>query len=802
MRIKQMLCLSSALAAFVLAGCAADTPDNATDGKGTIVLHVGVNGSVTDAVPPTRASQASVVPDASELNLKLTKADGSYAESWGSVAVFPADKEFSKGAYTLEAYYGAIDFEGFESPYYYGITDVNVIEGEAVEATVTASLANSMISIDYTDAFRSFFTAYSTQIHSEGGDFISFKSDETRPAYTRPGNTTVTISVTKQNGLAASIEAAEFETQPRHHYHITLDVNDGQTGQGAITVQFDDSIVTEDVNIDVSDQALMAPAPTIATQGFTSGQTVNSDDNTPMQQARMTINAPAGLSAVTLTTQSQSLRSQGFPAEIDLMKATEAQQALLSSFGLDVKGLYSRPDKMAVVDFSKVTEHITGAGTHTFTLVVKDKYGKVNQPVTLNVTTRAVNTNIVSLPDIRIDETAASMTVFCDGSNFADRATLQIQNNGAWSNATVTSITSTEANTYVINFNVPAAYRNFPVRLGLSGRIKATGTLNKTGVILHATETDVWAKHATFSVERNEAVSLSDLTWYVAEGSGAYSANNNVTVNADGTVTLGGLTSGAALNVKASDNATEAGAYKVCQITTEEALQLPNADMDTWYEKSGGRNWSVWYAGSDENAVWGTNNPMTTSQGSDFAYCRISGTTRSSDHTSGSYSALIRTVGWGSGNSATGNTTTGICKYVDRGLLHLGPNRTAREEALSETGIQFASRPSSLSFSYKYQPKNSEDYGNVLVTVYNARGEIIASGTKNITALSSFGTMTVPLEYSVKNSKAANIYVKFVSTVEDRFLVKTELTPPPFANLSNGTWMGSQLYIDNLTLAY
>lgn len=224
--------------------------------------------------------------------------------------------------------------------------------------------------------------------------------------------------------------------------------------------------------------------------------------------------------------------------------------------------------------------------------------------------------------------------------------------------------------------------------------------------------------------------------------------------------------------------------------------------METWYEKKGQSHWSTLYPGADENAVWGTNNPMTSSQGGNYAYCRISGTISSTDHSSGSYSALIRTVGWGSGNTAIGSTD-GACKYVDAGLLHLGPSRSVREDAYDATGIAFASRPSSLTFSCKYSPKNSEDYGNVLVTVYDSDGNTIATGTKNITALNSFTGVTVPLEYSVLDRKAARIYVKFVSTVESRFLVKTQLNPPAFGgSLGKATWMGSQLYVDGLTLTY
>ncbi|MCM1320272.1 MAG: DUF4493 domain-containing protein [Muribaculaceae bacterium] len=797
MQIKQMLCLSASAMALLMSSCASDTPDGFDGGKGKIVMHVGVNGDVTDAIPATRSSQATIVPKATELNLKLAKGDGSYAESWGSTEEFPTDKEFPSGAYTLEAFYGAPEFEGFDSPYYYGVTDLNIEDGQVTEATVTASLANCMVSIDYTDAFRSFFSQYSAQTHAEGGDYISFMSDETRPAYVRTGKTTVTVSVTKQNGLAASIEAAEFVADARHHYHITLDVNDGQTGQGEIVVQFDDSIVTEDVTIDVSDQALLTPAPVITSTGFSFGSPVTIVEGDPMEKALMTVNAAGGLSKVVLTTHSESLLSRGFPEEIDLMQATPTQQALLESFGLDVKGLYNKSDKMALIDFSKVTEYIEGAGSNTFTLVVKDKYSKVNEPVSLSVSAHDANLQITSLEAIRIDETQASMTVSCDAKTFVEKVGVQLKNNSLWSPMVIKSVTPLEGGKYKVTFNVPLDYRNFPLRLTMAGKTRAEGTLEKTGVILTPLSTgEIWATHATFKVAKNEAISLSDIAYYVNSGS-AY-AQAAATANADGTVTLTGLKPGTKMSIKASDTGNETDSYKVCQITTESALQLPNASMESWYSVKGGTNWSTWYAGENEDAVWGTNNLMTSSQGGDFAYCCPSATISSSDHTNGKKSALIRTVGWGSGNSAAGSISN--IKYIDAGLLHLGPNITVREQVLDESGISFASRPSALTFDYKYTAKNSADFGQAVVKVYDTNGTLIAEGSKNLSAASSFSLVSIPLTYNVTNRKAAKIYVRFVSTVGNTFLNKNDLNLVSF--LSSATHTGSQLYIDNIQLTY
>jgi len=821
--VKKLSCLAPALCALVLCGCSSDGPDSVQAGKGTLLLRVGIDGSVTDVVPASRASQATAVPDASELNLKLSKADGSYAESWGSPADFPVDMEFPVGAYTLEAYYGAPDYEGFDSPYYYGAANVQVTEGAASEVQVTASLANTMVSIDYTDAFRSYFTAYSTQIHAEGGDFISFKSDETRPAYTRPGKTTVTISVTKQNGLSASIEAADFEALARHHYHVTLDVNDGQTGQGEITVLFDDSIVTEDVTIDISDQALMTPAPTVTASGFTPGQAVSADEGSPLSQALMTVNAPAGLRSAVLTTQSASLIAQGFPAEIDLMSATEAQQALLASFGLDVKGLYRRPDKMAVIDFSNVIEHISGAGDHSFTLVVKDKLSKVNAPVTLAVKTRAVNTSIVSLPDIRIDATTATMTVSYDGSGFADKAGIQVQDNGVWNNVSITNIAPAADNKYVLTFNVPADYADFPVRLNISGRVKATGILHKTGVILSANAVDVWATHATFSVHKNKTTALSDITYYVS-ADGTNFTQAAATANADGTVTLTGLTPGRNLTVKASDTGALSGAYRTCAITTETAAQPQNANMDTWGKDAG---WSKaaglynntiynYWPGSAENAYWATRNALTTCKdfGSTSMWYNYYSGTYNAAGMNGTNCAEICTVGWARSQANTFITSGGHCDEKSAGYLFMGSysfNHATNTETFNY-GRPFTSRPTALSFMYKFKSVYSESLKanesfKAYIVIENrdggkvtelGRGELVSNQDKD-----AFTQARVNINYTNRKLKATHAYVVFVSSTADSPATEpVKGSKGAFQGYTDARYIGNVLNVDNIEFIY
>ena len=246
------------------------------------------------------------------------------------------------------------------------------------------------------------------------------------------------------------------------------------------------------------------------------------------------------------------------------------------------------------------------------------------------------------------------------------------------------------------------------------------------------------------------------------------------------------------------------------EVAAEQDLQIPNGNLDA----------DVTYDGSAshwENVVfqgWGTNNAMTTSQGANYGYVRISGTKQvdGTDAHSGK-AARISTQGWGSGNTAPsifGHTV----KYLDAGLLHLGATRTTRPSGYGDRtgylgtddldcGIAFASRPSAVTFWHKYEKKNDADYGVAKAFVYDAAGNVLASGEARLSS-GSYTQTTINLNYAAGAAKAAKLYVCFLSTHDSSFLVDNEsyITYPPKLNLDRGEYSGSRLYIDEVELTY
>lgn len=221
------------------------------------------------------------------------------------------------------------------------------------------------------------------------------------------------------------------------------------------------------------------------------------------------------------------------------------------------------------------------------------------------------------------------------------------------------------------------------------------------------------------------------------------------------------------------------------------------------------RCWEIWQPWIGDDKLWNTLNIKTTSAGGlhdglasavskDWTrYHANSGTIKTEGKTGNG--ALIRTVGWGDNNTATISGGLGTVDNRTPGELYLGIYNN-----VPQYGIPFTSRPTAFAFDYKYIRKNNDTFIAELVVVDDNGKEIAHAELKSSEAQPSDEWVTkkveVPYVGEFKLHKAAKMYIRFVSgksTSTDDLMIY-----PSASNLSNGEYIGSQLYIDNVTLIY
>lgn len=822
----------AAAATLLLTGCSDENPWVGSEGVGALKLRLQADANVADAVPKTRASESLTTPDVSEFAIRLHKADDSFDKTWSSIDEFNATDKFNTGAYTISASYGDPTVQGFEKPAFYGEATVMVLEGETSQVDVTASLANTMVSLDYSEAFKTFFPDYAAQLHAEGQtDYIDVsKDDANRPVFMTPGTIKISVTLTQPNtGKQTTIQPAEFEALGRHHYHVTLDYNNGGVGQGQFVVTFDDSVVQEDVTIDLTDELFTAPAPQVTASGFVSGQQIEVLQGTSFEQAmKFNVNAAGKIKEANLTINSAGKTFAGGATEINLVTASEADKALLEQWGFNVKGLYKNPDRFAFVDFSEFVKNLP-VGTHSISLQVKDVVTHVSEPATFEAVIAPIELTTSARDAIFGDDTVL-LDVKYNGSNFEDNISFKVLNNsGNYIDAPIKSVEpksrAVASNDYVVTITIPILDRaQGKVRTYFRGEQRGETEFN---VIMpeYDVQIDAYANYCDVKVTPEQESLTSALTSQLRLFlTGDNQDNVSFTRNPDtGIIRVKNLTAANAYTLKTTLDKSSSPAYNTEDtFTTEAATQVPNGDFSAINENSlnisdllvGGKfTVTVMGFGTDyynyssilrsEPQGWANLNPLTAYAGSSNknTWFIVPSTWVENGKT------VIRSVGYNHAGTTPTSSGGGMNTnyYCENTPGQDGLNKSAGELFLGSysfdgsahrtDGIAFASRPASLSFDYTYAPINDEK-GVALIKVYNAAGTVIAQNTASIDATSTETRKTVALPAYPFGSKAAKIEVSFKSVNGD-----ATVNIPTGSDLSVGnTVSGNTGYRKNRTL--
>lgn len=536
-----------------------------------------------------------MVPAIETFSLKIEKEDGTFSKTWQSVSDYDPQINFKTGVYNISASSGAMTAEGFDCPYYYGETNVTVYDSEVAEANITATLANTMVSVNYTDAFKKYFSDYTTGIHSVGGATIEFAKNESRVAYVRPGEISIEMNLTKTTGTTLKLNPASIPAaKPRTHYKINFDVNGGEVGEAKLVIAFDETTVTEPVEIDLSNDLINAPAPVITVGGFdpASGLQVMEGD-VPANTVKMNLIAMAGFKDVIMTTTSDYLIAEGWPAEVNLIKATSVHKAIFKKFGFDATSLWKNPDKMAVLDFNKLISNIrpaTASTDHTFTVKIVDKFTKMSESVTLKLSVTKVELALSNARGLQLGGTRMTVDAAYNGKDFNKNVKFYaVDHYGKLVDCPATNIVDNGNQTYTVTLTVPKSNEPLKIKANYKDIMESAPlVVNRTEpeYSVAVSEADVWANNVTFSLSAVD-FDVKELAGYavayIKDEAGQYARATDVVKDIEkGRITLNGLTPATKYSVKlAMVDVADATFSNEISFTTEAAAGVPNGDFET-----------------------------------------------------------------------------------------------------------------------------------------------------------------------------------------------------------------------------
>ena len=864
MNVKNLfLCGATVL---LLVSCANE--ENQVDsGYGSINVKVSADYQVVPVTRSTTEITETTNPDVSEFALKLVSADGSFSRAWDSLADFDPAEKIPVGTYTMSAYYGNLEEEGFDKPYYLGQSDVAVRYRENTPVDILCTLANVKVTVEYSDAFKKYFADYATTIHAAEGDYIKFEKEETRAAYVKPGKITIQTYLKKQNGIESTFEPAAIENaQPRQHYRIKLDIADNAAGEAQLSISFDETTETQPIAIDISDEVMVAPAPSFLPAGFEPSTPLEVKENSypDNRQVNISLTAKAGLSACTLTTSSACLESEGWPREIDLVNLSSENRALLSRLGLKLKGFTEMGSKMGFIDFAELFTHLhtlDGSDMHTFTLSAKDMYGKVSEsPITLSVKSIPITFALQTPEPVFVGSKSVTIPVEFDGA-YIDQVKFSYLNaEGAKVNSNST-VVSSEGNLYQIKISIEATDKPVVVESSYANGAK-TSTISipvKTPAFtITAEEYDIWARRATVKLTAEDSQYQEAVDRYAvlfANSTGQW--ETVASTLSQGRRVITGLNPDTRYQLRGSCNSGQDNVNYSGDLTlrTESAAAVPNGDFEeiaqtiSVTDMNQGGKYSVWpvnYQNTcsftiQEPTGWASVNAKTcnlsaANQNSWFIIPSTYNTTLTWDAyrsfgmstvtpdlyrdltaQSGSNAMVVRNVAWDENGTTPGtsggafNTTyynTNVPNIANRsaGKLFLGSYSYSGGSETYTEGVSFASRPSALKGWYKYANDGNDptETGVVTVTLLNGQ-KVIATGTARLSAAADYTEFSVPVTYSVTNQKATTLRIMITSSNHASYN-QSEESAAIKTSVSNGQYesasRGATLTIDNLTFTY
>ena len=830
------------LAALLFASC---SDENGLDSGATGKLNISLKPdySLTSSVGEDSRATQSQAPEINlaDVTIHIVKDDGSVDKEF-PYSELEANSTLPTGAYTLEAYYGSENDEGFEKPYFYGAAEFHIYDSETSNPEVFISLSNSMVSVTYSEAFKNYFSAYTTTLQSEAGVPVTFSQIENRPAYLKPGEIAITINATKTTGTQISLQPASIKAKAKTYYNVTFDVNGGNVGDATLTITFDDATTLEPIEIDLSDELVKAPAPVLTAKGFESGVSFDVKEGDVLGEAVQIVGiAESGIAEVTLGIQSAYLQAKGWPSSIELVGASEDEKALLRDMGFEIAGLWSNVDKMFVIKFNKVISALKAEGSdpsHAFTVQVKDKYSKVAEsPLTLSFNTNPVSLSFVAAETLYQGAKTLALTVDYTGDNLESNVKFYAINSaGGEQQCAIQSVaTVTEGEQYTVVIAIPATTNDLKLWADYNGifttpQVTVPNTYKYT---LSVDEGNVWSHEATITVSDAAATTGCTVT--------VNGANYTSFTTSGANVTLTGLAAKTTYTVSVAD--ANGFIAKSVSFTTEEELAVPNGNFEqltntitvtnmrmgggwtrtligaevyntqsfTVYEANGwssinsttcdqnAKNQNSWFVIPSTyatNIAWQGKCPGTGGLGSG---AETPSTYSGLSAQNGNYAMVVRNVAWdanGTTPSTNKQTAAGTGDYYCHNTPSSIANRSAGELSLNTS---FASRPVGLNGYYKYSldSQDADEKATVEVSVLNG-STVIATGSAQLGAASDYTTFSVALSYSNTALKAESIKIMIKSSNRTEGNIKTSNHLSKYEASS----YGAILTVDNLTFSY
>ncbi|MGC9342657.1 MAG: DUF4493 domain-containing protein [Bacteroidales bacterium] len=237
--------------------CQKDEPKPVEE-SGTLIVDIGLSLQIDEIAKGLKAE----VP-IGEYRVNIYSTDGSLTQSYETASSMPDSIELAPGDYYIEAYSDNDVPAEFDNPHYYGVSNVFTITSNSLEVVqVTCSLANTIVSVVYSDEIVNNFLDYNTTVSSSLGSLL-YISTETRWGYfqTSPLEILVELSYLNTDGSTSvrTLSGTIADPLPARHYQVTVHTT-MVNGNASFQLLLDETEIPIEV-IDLIDDPTVQPDP-------------------------------------------------------------------------------------------------------------------------------------------------------------------------------------------------------------------------------------------------------------------------------------------------------------------------------------------------------------------------------------------------------------------------------------------------------------------------------------------------------------------------------------------------------------
>ena len=237
--------------ALTLSACSNESPKSEMEGEGQVVI----NCAVATQVDETRTNIDCTTPAVENFKLTIDGVSHTYTADYATIAAFnEGDNYLHNGSYKATVEAGDMTVEGYDKAVFAGSAEFTVEPRKNTEVQVTAFIANALVKVEVTEAFKTYFVGgHNLKLTTAAGNEFDVTA-QAKPIFIAPAAFTISGTAVKQPNQSgaegAVVTLPEYENEaakPQTVHTVKFDVENA--GRATLTITLNDDLV-ESIDIE------------------------------------------------------------------------------------------------------------------------------------------------------------------------------------------------------------------------------------------------------------------------------------------------------------------------------------------------------------------------------------------------------------------------------------------------------------------------------------------------------------------------------------------------------------------------